>query len=233
MPKSSAPRTLIIAVVSAATSALVVTGAGILLVNQTPVKTVYQSVYRDPTPTPQFFPTFSPSPSPTPTPKPTKAPLQKLSDMEKVTFSDIRETIIWDLNRRNNTAWNYTEDYEIKASYTNTQFLYTITLEKWAQLEGLWVSFRFMSRCVYPRMEGPYTAPDEFGGFVVDSKALSKLLVSNVVEWDEFDPSASTRYPYEPVKWMAKRTYKSRQQWSADAVASSTWSGSVGCFTFE
>jgi len=232
MPKSSAPGTLIIAVVSAAVSALVVTGAGLLLVNQTPSKTVYQSVYKDPTPTPRFFPTFSPSPSPTPTPKQTKAPLQTLSDLEKNTFSEIKETIIWDLNRRNNTAWNYTEDYEIKASYTNTQFVYTLTLEKWAQLEGLWVSFKFKSRCVYPRMEGPYRALDDLG-FVVDSKAFSNLLISNVVEWDEFDPSASTRYPYEPEKWMAKRTYKSRQQWSADVGASSTWSGSVGCFTFE
>jgi hypothetical protein len=230
--KGRTPQTLAVAIVSAAISALVVTGAGLLLVNQVPRKSVFQTIYRDPTPTPQPFLTPSPSPSPTPTPKPTKAPLQKLSDLEKGTLNEIKDTIIWDLNRRNNTAWNYTEHYEIKASYTNTQFVYTIALEKWARLEGVWVSFKFKSRCVYPRMEGPYMAVDDTG-FVLDSKAFSNLLIINVVEWDEFDSSFSNRYPHEPEKWMAKRSYKSRQQWSADAGASSTWSGSVGCFTFE
>jgi hypothetical protein len=80
--RSRAPRNLAVAIVSAAVSALVVTGAGLLLVNQVPSKTVFQTIYRDPTPTPslQFFspntppPTMSTSPSPEPKPANTPSP---------------------------------------------------------------------------------------------------------------------------------------------------------------
>jgi len=149
MTRRRAPQTFAVAIVSAAVSALVVTGAGLLLVNQKPSKTVFQTIYSDPTATtfPIIIPSPSPSPTPTPTPKPTKAPLRSLSESEKVALNEIIFNLRAGLDRARISdyecwmqcsRWSREfpfEDPVIKSSYTNTQFIVNYTLTRWIPID--------------------------------------------------------------------------------------------------
>ncbi len=216
---SHAPQTLAVAIVSATVSALVVTGAGLMLVNQVPRKSVFQTIYREPTPTPQPFLTPSPSPSPTPTPKPTKAPLRRLSERE----SAVVKMIIEDFTSQFEDTLKAEQKYiaanladwpfqlpVVKSSYTETKFIFTFTLTRWVSINPYtpfdYVPFRFTSKCVYPRLSLPY--PND--SVDVWSNFSSKLFpISNEVTYDEFDGSKTSLYPGEPTRWMTTYKYKS------------------------
>lgn len=204
--RSRAPQTLAVAIVSAAVSALFVAGAGLLLVNQVPSKTVFQTIYRDRTPTPQPFFTPSPSPlptpTPTPTPKPTKAPT--LSKIEQGAIADLLVRGRAYLEFFERWAWEnpgYHWPYQIdalKSGFTESTIYITFSLTKRIPIVvsnangyGL---FKLKATCFFKR--DPLVA-----GFGSDSWYAWK------VAYDQYNGLAA-RYPFNPEKWIKTQTVK-------------------------
>jgi hypothetical protein len=215
--RSRGPQTLAVAIVSAAVSALVVTGAGLLFVNQVPSKTVFQNPYRGPTPTAslQFFPpyTLPPSPLPQPSPSPTRyGPLPTPEPTKAPTLSKIEQGAIADLLVRGRAylefferwAWEnpgYHWPYQIdalKSGFTESTIYITFSLTKRIPIVvsnangyGL---FKLKATCFFKR--DPRVA-----GFGSDSWYAWK------VAYDQYNGLAA-RYPFTPEKWIKTQTVK-------------------------
>ena len=213
-----APQTLAVAIVSAVVSALVVTGTGLLLLNQVPGKTVFQIPYRDPKPAPslQFFstPSPSPSPSPSPTPKPTKAPATRLSKTEQGAITDLLvrgRSYLEYFERRsweNPEYWPYQID-ALKSGFTQSTIYITFSLTRRIpilSIENGYGLFKLKATCFFKR-------DPSIVGFG------SSSWYAWAVTYDQYNGLAES-YPFTPDKWIKTETVKGsfdyRSGWELD-----------------